>query len=76
MCVCGCEKRSVHALVADHYCTRSVEYEKSVANTATGISCENKRKAVIQVDRIKSNHIFSTLKSQSSSGRLHFHLSG
>jgi len=61
--VCGCEKRNVHALVADRYCTRSMEYEKSIANTATGISCENKRKTITQVDRFKSNHIFSALKS-------------
>ena len=52
------------------------EIRKSVANDATGISCENERKSKPPVDYVKSVHNASKLKSWPSSGKPGFRLSG
>jgi hypothetical protein len=58
--VCGCEKRNVHDLgkvanleLPSHTlsCSCQNKIRKNVANTATGISCENKRKTNAQIDQ-------------------------
>ena len=62
--VCGCEKRNMHGLAAESEMLDMTnplpirlaapaknKIRRNVANTATGISCKNKRKANAQIDQ-------------------------